>query len=86
MASRTLQVGSAAHDEGHDKQHQKDQKQNLGDPGRGAGDATKYVIPLELTDLAKRLGNFLDHGLETGAAVRLSVEDKAGDEGSPGAE
>jgi len=37
----------------------------------GAGDATKYVIPLELTDLAKRLGNFLDNSLETGAAVRL---------------
>jgi len=33
--------------------------------------ATKYIIPLELTDLAKRLGNFLDGGLDTGAAVRL---------------
>jgi regulator of protease activity HflC (stomatin/prohibitin superfamily) len=40
----------------------------------GAGDATKYVIPLELTDLARRLGNFLDSGLESGAAVRVSVE------------
>ncbi len=38
----------------------------------GASDATKYVIPLELTDLAKRLGNFLDGGLETGASVRLA--------------
>lgn len=38
----------------------------------GASDATKYIIPLELTDLAKRLGNFLDGGLETGASVRLS--------------
>ena len=32
--------------------------------------ATKYVIPLELTDLARRLGNFLDSGMETGAAHR----------------
>jgi len=38
----------------------------------GASDATKYVIPLELTDLARRLGNFLDSGMETGAAQRLS--------------
>ena len=30
----------------------------------GATAATKYVIPLELTDLARRLGNFLDSGLE----------------------
>ena len=51
----------------------------------GASPATKYVIPLELTDLARRLGNFLDSGLDSGAAVRLSVEeDKANDEGASG--
>ncbi len=38
----------------------------------GASASTKYVIPLELTDLARRLGNFLDNGLESGAAVRLA--------------
>lgn len=36
----------------------------------GASPATKYVIPLELTDLAKRLGNFLDSGLDQGEGVR----------------
>ncbi len=36
----------------------------------GSTAATKYVIPLELTDLARRLGNFLDNGLETGRDVR----------------
>jgi regulator of protease activity HflC (stomatin/prohibitin superfamily) len=40
----------------------------------GSTAATKYVIPLELTDLARRLGNFLDHGLDTGQAVRLAHE------------
>ena len=40
----------------------------------GDSPSTKYVLPLELTDLARRLGNFLDGGLETGASVRLSVE------------
>ena len=51
----------------------------------GASPATKYVIPLELTDLARRLGNFLDSGLDSGAAVRLSLEeDKADDEGTSG--
>jgi hypothetical protein len=39
----------------------------------GSTSATKYVIPLELTDLARRLGNFLDGGLETGQAVRLGA-------------
>jgi regulator of protease activity HflC (stomatin/prohibitin superfamily) len=36
----------------------------------GASAATKYVIPLELTDLARRLGNFLDSGLDAGESVR----------------
>ena len=44
----------------------------------GASDATKYVIPLELTDLAKRLGNFLDRGLDEGEVVRQNQV-----EGSP---
>lgn len=38
----------------------------------GQTDATKYVIPLELTDLARRVGNFLDSGMETGMAQRYS--------------
>ncbi len=38
----------------------------------GQTDATKYVIPLELTDLARRVGNFLDNGMETGQAQRYS--------------
>jgi regulator of protease activity HflC (stomatin/prohibitin superfamily) len=50
----------------------------------GEGDSTKYVIPLELTDLARRLGNFLDGGLESGAAVRLSVEEQSRDERTSG--
>ena len=37
----------------------------------GASSATKYVIPMELTDLARRLGNFLDDGMDSGAAQRL---------------
>ena len=37
----------------------------------GMTDATKYVIPLELTDLARRLGNFLDNGMGVGEAQRL---------------
>jgi regulator of protease activity HflC (stomatin/prohibitin superfamily) len=36
----------------------------------GATSATKYIIPMELTDLARRLGNFLDNGMETAAAAR----------------
>ena len=43
----------------------------------GQGESTKYVIPLELTDLARRAGNFLEGGLDTGAAVRLSAKDEA---------
>ncbi|MFO7532452.1 MAG: SPFH domain-containing protein [Candidatus Limnocylindrales bacterium] len=39
----------------------------------GATDATKYVIPLELTDLARRLGNFLDNGMGVGEAQRLAA-------------
>ncbi len=38
----------------------------------GQTDATKYIIPLELTDLARRVGNFLDSGMETGMAQRYS--------------
>ncbi len=41
----------------------------------GATDATKYVIPLELTDLARRLGNFLDNGMGVGEAQRLGGSD-----------
>jgi len=47
----------------------------------GASDATKYVIPLELTDLARRLGNFLDSGMETGAAQRLGEGSDSGGDG-----
>jgi len=38
----------------------------------GATSATKYVIPMELTDLARRLGNFVDGGMDTGQAQRLA--------------
>jgi regulator of protease activity HflC (stomatin/prohibitin superfamily) len=38
----------------------------------GASASTKYIIPLELSDLARRLGNFVDGGLETGRSVRLA--------------
>jgi regulator of protease activity HflC (stomatin/prohibitin superfamily) len=38
----------------------------------GATAATKYIIPLELSDLARRLGNFVDGGLETGRTLRVS--------------
>ena len=51
---------------------------------RDRGPATKYVIPLELTDLARRLGNFLDSGLDSGAAVRLGSQGTEDDEGTPG--
>ena len=53
----------------------------------GASPSTKYVIPLELTDLARRLGNFLDSGLESGASVRIGLQgqrDSDGDEDAPG--
>ena len=52
----------------------------------GATAATKYIIPLELTDLAKRLGNFLDAGLDEGAGVRragTSAGASASIEGGP---
>jgi hypothetical protein len=39
----------------------------------GATASTKYVIPLELTDLAKRLGHFLDQGLTEGEGVRRAA-------------
>ena len=48
----------------------------------GQTSATKYVIPLELTDLARRLGNFLDNGMGVGEAQRLAateVEEKEKD-------
>jgi regulator of protease activity HflC (stomatin/prohibitin superfamily) len=45
----------------------------------GASAATKYIIPLELSDLARRLGNFVDGGLETGRAVRLAEPPERGE-------
>jgi len=51
----------------------------------GQGESTKYVIPLELTDLARRLGNFIDSGLDSGAAMHVSVDSKrASDEETGG--
>ena len=51
----------------------------------GQGASTKYVIPLELTDLARRLGNFIDSGLDSGAAMHARVESKhAADEQDDG--
>ncbi len=43
----------------------------------GSTAATKYIIPLELTDLAKKMGGFLDSGLDTGAQVRLGNRNDA---------
>jgi regulator of protease activity HflC (stomatin/prohibitin superfamily) len=43
----------------------------------GATEATKFVIPLELTDLAKKVGGFLDSGLDTGERVRLAGSGEA---------
>ena len=37
----------------------------------GETSATKYVIPLELTDLARRMGNFIDNGMGSGESQRL---------------
>ena len=36
----------------------------------GASPSTKYILPLELTDLAKHVSGFLDRGLEAGGDVR----------------
>jgi regulator of protease activity HflC (stomatin/prohibitin superfamily) len=36
----------------------------------GASPSTKYILPLELTDLAKHVSGFLDRGLEAGEDVR----------------
>jgi regulator of protease activity HflC (stomatin/prohibitin superfamily) len=49
----------------------------------GKTPATKYVIPLELTDLAKHLGGFLDRGLQTGEGVRQAVTVEEGPPGQP---
>ncbi|CAN5836218.1 SPFH domain-containing protein [soil metagenome] len=40
----------------------------------GASPSTKYILPLELTDLAKRVGGFLDRGMDAGEAVRRGDE------------
>jgi regulator of protease activity HflC (stomatin/prohibitin superfamily) len=37
----------------------------------GASPSTKYVLPLELTDLARQLGGFLDRGFEAASQVRV---------------
>ncbi len=49
-----------------------------GAQGAGRQSATKYIIPLELTDLAKHLGGFLDSGLDTGERVRLGGSSEEG--------
>ena len=49
----------------------------------GNSPSTTYVLPLELTDLAKRLGDFLDNGMVAGHASRIDVEPpQAKDEGA----
>ena len=51
----------------------------------GNSPSTKYVLPLELTDLAKKLGEFVDGGMAAGQASRVDVvEDEARDEGGDG--
>ena len=50
----------------------------------GNSPSTKYVLPLELTDLAKKLGDFLDDGMAAGQASRVKPvepESKGDDEG-----
>ena len=44
----------------------------------GASPSTKYILPLELTDVAKHLGSFLDRGFEDGEGVRLGRGAKSG--------
>ena len=47
----------------------------------GASPSTKYILPLEMTELAKQLGGFLDRGMDAGTAVRLGTsEPKAEDD------
>ncbi len=47
----------------------------------GASPSTKYILPLEMTELAKQLGGFLDRGMSAGTAVRLGTsEPKAEDD------
>jgi regulator of protease activity HflC (stomatin/prohibitin superfamily) len=40
----------------------------------GNSPSTKYVLPLELTDLAKKLGSFLDDGMIAGKASRVQPQ------------
>ncbi len=40
--------------------------------GLGQSPSTKFVIPLEFVELADRIGNFTQRGLEAGAAVETS--------------
>jgi len=47
----------------------------------GVSPATKYILPLELTDLAKRVGGFLDRGLDAGESVR-AADDRERSEGA----
>ena len=35
----------------------------------GASPSTKYILPLELTELAQRVGRYVDRGMEGGPAV-----------------
>ena len=48
----------------------------------GASPSTKYILPLELTDIAKHLGNFLDRGMDAGMTVRLGDGDTSEDSDS----
>jgi regulator of protease activity HflC (stomatin/prohibitin superfamily) len=43
----------------------------------GASPSTKYILPLELTDLAKHVGGFLDRGLAAGEGVRHHEDQEA---------
>jgi regulator of protease activity HflC (stomatin/prohibitin superfamily) len=51
----------------------------------GASPSTKYILPLELTDLAKKLGSFVDAGMDVGQVQRVaqgrsSSEDDQGEQ------
>jgi regulator of protease activity HflC (stomatin/prohibitin superfamily) len=42
----------------------------------GASPSTKYILPLELTDLARHVSGFLDRGLEAGEVVRRGTAEE----------
>ncbi len=81
LEAEGLQPGAQAHLRGGQDHRRPHHDAAVLRDAQGAGHrrATKYVIPLELTDLARRLGNFLDNGLEPGAAARAERRGRESD-------